>query len=320
MGWIVVQKLAVSPSHAQGPEGIPGLRIFPASAEPPPEVFSEQDQLQEPAQERSTVQELEEKLFKLPGGREAIEKARSGRKLGLRKLPASAEPPPEEFSQQDEVPEPAQERSSVQELEQRLLSLPGWKKVIDKARRGERPIGMRWDGPGDLLSWLNLFRVEEAKAGETFTLTLSHSISPMRARIGNYEYNFRSEDPYAYLVFHGAWEAYSNPGSSYSRLYQTEKSWGDETSNAIEGYVGLLVDLPEDGWYIINLYGQTNGSVNLRHYESRDSIPIIQSLSSSGSDWDDYPFFGYFEAGRHYFYWTFSRYAVVSNVSVDSYP
>ena len=317
VGWMASQRMGISPSHAQGSQ-TPGLRVLQASTESPPEEFAEQNQVPEPDPERSTVQELEEKLLNLPAGPEAIERAKTN-KPGLRVLQASTESPPEEIFEQDQVPKPAQGRSTVQELEQRLLQLSGGPEVIKKARRGERPTGLRWAYPEDLLSWLNPFKVEEARAGETFSLSLSHTISHTKAEAGTYEYNLYSPSS-ARVIFYGGQERYDTPRTHYSTINSSQITLGEDTSITLEGCVFLGVDLPEDGWYIINIYLSTYGSAELRHYESRASIPVIQSFSGSGSDWDDYPYLGYFEAGNHKFYWTFSRSASVNKVSVDSYP
>ena len=316
-GWMVVELIRVTSSEAQRAPEKPAFRKIPASPGPPLEtqqMEQEQKDLPPPPQQRSTVQELEQQLLNLPGGREMIEKARVNRRDKV--IAASPGPPPEVQQleeEQKQLPPPPQQRPTVQELEQQLLNLPGGREMIEKAKRGERPTGMKWDGAGSFLSWLNPFRVTEAEAGATFTLTLSHTLN------ASSQYNLYSSSPYGSVYIYGSRESNATPSSTWSTIPRSTKNWGDGTSETLQGYVDMFVGLPADGWYIVSLNASTSGSVSLRHYEKGEVYPVLQ-MWTLGNGYKNYPYIAYFAAGTHAFYWTFSANAYVTRMTVDSYP
>ena len=211
-------------------------------------------------------------------------------------------------------PAPPGMRPTREEMEQRINSLPGGRELLQRAKGGERPTGMRGDWPENLFSWLNPFSVTAVQAqGATFSLTLSHTMNADRNR-----FNLSSTSPAGMLFFQGASVSSTEPGNRFSSLIRTQYSWGDGTTQTIQPMAQLSVVIPTEGWYIVSLYANTPGSASLRHHEGGQS-PVLFTWNM-GPGWNPYSYPVYLAAGKHYFYWTFSAYAYVESATVWSVP
>ena len=168
------------------------------------------------------------------------------------------------------------------------------------------------DGLNAFLSCMNPFRVEDAEAGTPFTLTLSHTLNRSS------KYNLSSASPYGLAHFFGVWEGSEAPSNTSSYISRSTQNWGDSTSETLQGYVVMSATLPADGWYIVSLNACTPGIVSLRHYEG-GAYPVLQAWTL-GVFYKDYPHMAYFSAGTHHFFWSFSDWAYVTHMTVNSYP
>ncbi len=291
IGWWVTQQSSVTPSQAQTAQGSE-KKLPPklsASATPPPEV----QQLEELKKAGGPPEQ------KSPNTRESVlEKLRSSRSGNAR--PASSGPPPE-VQQLEELKKagtpPAQRQPhTTQELLDKIRSMPGGPEMIEEAKKRGARIGMGSDKSGPYLSYLNLFRVKEAEAQGTFSVTLNP---------GN---NWYSSSPVAYAGFVGAFFFPQGVPSTtpYMNLYSiSSPTTTGVGTQIILPHVYFLFNAPNDGWYIIN-FDASGVQASLMHYEG-GTFPTVASWNYSGrTGTQSYPAMLELTAGFHSFYWVSS--------------
>jgi hypothetical protein len=64
----------------------------------------------------------------------------------------------------------------------------------------------------------------------------------------------------------------------------------------------MRIDIPSDGWYIVNFEGYGGNNVKLYHYEGGSLVLMPTGWDSYGRTTQDYPFLANLAAGTHYFY------------------
>jgi len=271
-------------------------RVLPAAASPPPDVM-----------------ELE---------RRAKDKIPDPPAKGQGKghvLPAAATPPPDsaEAAQaaKQEMPSPPGKAGSEALLD-KIGARPGGAERVEAAKQGKAPLksqGRSAESTSSVLKIMGNFLMEQAEAGETFTLDLTPQVS---GSLGQHR-GLYSSSPYGYATAYGAVASPSYPSNSmiYLRAF-TFSQLAHQVSNP---FISSAVDIPADGWYIIDINAYASGSdVNIHHYEGSSFVLLENMPGQSG--WADYPTLQYLTSGRHYFYFVFTGSAYVSRISYDSYP
>jgi len=317
---VVIGLLVAVPVAAQGASSSED-RVLPAAASPPPDVAEDekQEKVKPPqAGKRATVAELAQKIKGQKGGPEKLEKAKA-KQTGTARA-AAVRPPKdvEEDEKQAKVKPPqAGKRASAAALAAQVRKQPGGAAKVDKAKGGKKPgkQSSLLDRAKDLLAELNPFRAEEARAGATYTLTLT-------PQLDNYGRRFSSSNPRGYAYFYGARFSYWNPSNSYARLNGRSRTWASGVTSVNSGpavWVGFSV--PTTGWYIVSTNMVASADIELRHYESGPYVLLQTFPSRSGAV--DYPSMQYLTAGWHYFVWRFKdtyRGGYIYRITVDSYP
>ena len=88
-------------------------------------------------------------------------------------------------------------------------------------------------------------------------------------------------------------------------------------------YALISINIPTEGWYIINVYAQYKGIAYLYH-NSMGSTPIDSwDTRNSSSYYNDFLTAQFLSAGYHYFYFkpdlVNQYYAIIFNVTIDSW-
>jgi hypothetical protein len=281
------------------------IRVLPAAAQKPPEVVAE---------ERAAAQEIPPPPAK-------------GRAAG-RPLPSQAQAPADVSADQAAQPQlervgpPPQRRAGVEALIERVRATPEGRARADAARQGIRPSPPQRTSPPDrpnsaslhldrLIDRALAFLFPAALAGETLTIDLTPQVDQQGRRAG-----LHSANPYAYAIFRGAMIYASYPNNDLILIAATNiPSVNHQISSP---HVQLVVQIPQDGWYIVNANAMAFANVSIRHYQGSAGYVEIASLPRQ-SGWADYPTLQYLASGNHYFYWLMGT-AYVSRISVDSYP
>lgn len=271
-------------------------RVLPAAASPPPDVAE---------MERRAAEKIPDPPAK-------------GQSRG-RVLPVAAAPPPDaaEAGQtgKREIPPPPGKAKS-EELLEKVRSRPGGAERVDAAKQSKVPARIqRRSGETSslILEKLSNFVIKQAEAGETFTLDLMPQVSGTNGQ----HRGLYSSLPYGYATAYGAVVSPAYPSNSMIYLPASNFSqFGHQVSNPL---ISSTVNIPADGWYIININAYIGGgNVNIHHYEG-NSYVLLESMPGQ-SGWADYPTLQYLTAGYHYFYFVLTSSAYVSRVSYDSYP
>ncbi len=150
-------------------------------------------------------------------------------------------------------------------LLQKLRNLPGGREMMEDAQRRGARIGMASDRNGFSLAWLNPFNVAEAEAQGAFSVTVDPSNS------------WYSSSPYAVAKFYGAKAGYYGSTSTYETLFPT--SWIINGNNVTKPYISYLVNIPQEGWYIVNFEGYGQGQATLKHYAGPGTFDTVQTWS-----------------------------------------
>ncbi len=285
IGWMVAQQVNVTPSEAQaGGSQAKLMGKLPASPTPPSEI--------QELEKAGAPQTPEKKGLNTREG--VLEKLRSFRSGNAR--PASPKPPPEVQEVEKGGPPPDQtqrQKPTKQGLLEKIRNQPGGPEMIEEAKRRGAHIGMRLEGSGPSLSWLNLFRVKEAEAQGTFSMTLGPSN------------NWHSDNPYGAVSFYGTYNTpgYSSTGS-YGRLYNM--TWSASIGTQISlPFAYFVFTAPSDGWYIVNIEA-SGAQASLKHYEG-GTYPTVATWDYIGRTGAvSYPAMFELTAGNHYFYWVTS--------------
>ncbi len=272
------------------------IRALPAAANPPPDAVE--------------AERMEKEKIPEPPAK--------GQSKG-RVLPTAAAPPPdiaaaEQAAKQEIPPPPGKARPEA--LLEKIQSRPGGAKRVDDAKQGKGPMksqGRSGDSTSSVLETVGAFLMMQAEAGDTFTLDLTPQVAGSDGRhTGLY-----SSSPYGYASARGALVSYYYP--SNSSIYLQAGSFSPFAYQVSNPYVYSVVNVPADGWYIINvnalLYAPT---LNIHHYEGGSYVLLENMPKQPG--WADYPTLQYLTAGTHYFYFVLTGSGHVSRVSYDSYP
>jgi hypothetical protein len=300
VGWLVTQQSSITPSQAQTAQEAQGK--LPAklsvSSAPPPEV--------QKLEELKKAGGPPEK--KAPNTREGVlEKLRSSGSVNAR--PASSEPPPdakqlEELKKQAGSPAQRQPHT-VQELLEQVRSMPGGPEMIEEAKKRGARIGMvKPVEPGTSLSWLNLFRVKEAEAQGTFSLTLSTTNK------------WSSSSPYGNASFYGAVAGEVVYTFPYVILQPTQ--FPAIGTQVILPFIFLTFDAPTAGWYIINIDASPTVS-SLKHWEGGVYPTVAVWNKGGGFTPVSHPALLELAAGRHYFCWVTTGVAHVYEINIFNF-
>ena len=109
----------------------------------------------------------------------------------------------------------------------------------------------------------------------------------------------------------GQWKLYVYTGAyiPYSRAYarvDAQYSISSFSTNISHAVVTARVNVPADGWYIINLYGYmyTNSKLDIYHYGGGSALTLIDSFDYAGEGYGYYdnPTLVELAAGGHYFH------------------
>jgi hypothetical protein len=186
------------------------------------------------------------------------------------------------------------QRPTRESLLEKIRNMPGGKEMLEEARKRGARIGMGPVESESALSYLNPFRVKEAEAQGSFSLTLDPSN------------NWSSSSPYGNLTFYGAM-VYSSIFTSSTpsmRLYPTASGWATTFGiQVVNPLARLYVYVDTDGWYIVNFEakGTSGTSVSMKHY-SGGTYSTVASWTYSGTT-QSCPALLELSAGYHYFYW-----------------
>ena len=289
LAWMVVQHLSVTPDEVQAAM-MQAQGKKPSSPTPPAQV-----------QER-------EKAENEGKSRAARKGPRNTRESVLQKLrptgnarPASPSPPRQEQEREAiEKKAPARgARPTKDSLLNKIRARPGGQQLIDDAKRRGAPIAKNVEKPGFFASLLNAFKLETVHAQATFSVSLDPSN------------NWYSSNPYASLYGYGATD-YSYMKYLYN--YDYSAYWGTQV---VKPAVYFAVNIPADGWYIINMEGYHGGPISLKHYDyGTYTYPTVTTFAAGGSS---SPALLELAAGYHYFIWVAdSSYAYVYEVNAFS--
>lgn len=304
------------------------IPVFEASKEAPPEQAALDKQLKEapaaPQHVRPSVQELVDQISRQAGGREKLERARSGGKPE-QVIMAADRPAPEAAELEREKPSapPKSARPSRKELEDAIGAQPGGRERLERARQGGRPDRAP---PQASLSeraaaWLASLPsvIAPAHAAGELSITLTPTTNALGSHAGLYSSQMT---PSGYMsasaVAYGAYVYSGAPNSNYIYTTTFTRNWDNTTTSRNERpYVYLYVNVPKEGYYIVNTRAWSGAGVQLRRY-SAGTYPIVQTFDASGML--DRPALVYLTAGSHTFYWVFPSYFTFYSASVDSYP
>jgi|GEM_PF-3666348 len=283
VGWMIAQ--------AQAPQGKLPPKLSASSA-PPSEV-----QEMEASEKAAGPPEK-----KTPNTREsALQKLRSFRSGNAR--PASPTPPPEVQEVEKGGPPPDQtprQKPTKEGLLEKIRQMPGGPEMIEEAKKRGARIGMGPVESGQSFSWMDLFRVKEAEAQGTYSLTLSPSN------------NWYSSSPYGNVSFLGV-SLHSGPPKTYVLLHPINCVWGTQI---IQASACFTFTAPSDGWYIINI-DASGAQATLKHYEVGPTYPTVATWDNKGKTGTlSYPALIELKAGTHFFYWvtsTFGTYVYEAN-------
>ena len=216
------------------------------------------------------------------------------------KLMAPPAAPPdvlEEEQLRSQGPAPGQrQRPTLKTLLEKIRQRPGGQDILDEAKRRGARIGMNTDDSGSSLSWLNPFRLRNAEAQGTVSAT--HD--PSNDWSGGYG------GVYFYSAVTGRY--YST--QSYAWLYpKSVSSYGHKLTNP---YAYLYINVPSDGWYIVNVEAYNGGPVTLMHSSS-----TVDTWDHTGdTDTHSFPAVVELSAGNHYFYYMFETSTKVYEVNL----
>lgn len=306
---------------------------LPASDSLPPDLLAMRETKVPPTPPgRPSVQELEEVIKKQPGGPELLEKVKRGEKLDT--LPATDSLPPDLKSmKQQKAPPASPGRPTIHELEEVIRQQPGGAERLEKAKQGIRPPKAPRGHSSleylrSIFASLNPFQARVANAGQTLTLALKPTVgtngmhagleatSPVAARAWVIGATVRSFTPTNTLI-----TGYRN----YVFDWGAGCSLGSLKTVSQNPYVGLGVDIPTYGNYIVSARIAAPWGVHLYHYENgyHRLLTRFNCYLRSGV-YSDLPVVVYLAPGMHYFYWvvegTTSAEALFQCVTVDSYP
>jgi hypothetical protein len=313
----------VTTVDAQGKKE-PVLEVFEASTQAPPEVAEMERAAKEapaaPAKARPSVDELVELIGRQRGGKEELERARKGGKPS-HALAASERPPPEVAEQEKQKPPapPRSARPNRQELEQAIASQPGGREKLERARKGGRPDqapprASLADRAAAWLAWLPPL-ISPAHAAGELSVTLTPKVNSAGSHAGlNASASSARGTLWAFANFYGAIASGYFPSSAKIHGSNVSTSWGSKSEAP---FLQLRLNVPQDGYYIVNTRAYGGSGVQLRRYHA-GSFSIVQTFDAQGTT--DRPALVYLTQGAHYFYWVFPNVVHLYSASVDSYP
>lgn len=339
--------LALAPAAMAPAQEAGETRALPAPADLPPDQETLPEDLLPPeaaVRERAAPVGAERAREEIPPP-PAKGKARAeGRMLKAAKKapPHAARPGAEEA---EEVPAPPPARGKAALVEQIRKRGPEAARRVEKATKGERPgpakggekaapkpmrqDSSREEGPRsrgeetgrsgrllELLAALNPLYAEPAHAaGETFSVELTPQVDGSTGR----HVGLSTSSPYAYAQVYGALVHGYDPSNDRIRLFARDLSaYG--LGAFTRPYAYVRVNIPSDGWYIVNANLYTYGNeIELRHYEGSTPYTLVETFARQ-SGWADYPTLQYLEAGYHYFYYVLPGGGYLARLAVDSYP
>ena len=259
-------------------------RALPAQAEAPPTppgLGAEGDVPERPRDRRA-----------VRNPRQLMAAMRTGRAL-----PAQAEAPPAPpgLEPEQDVPDPpADRRPTRQRLIERIQELPGGTEWVEearqRARRGAPSVRVR-RGDGESGPAVHLETGGVPAAGEALQ-DWSVALTPASPSTTDANmYGVGVLDPY--------W-------SDYWRLYAST-SWSSLGYSVAGSYLVLRINVPADGWYIVNLYGRFSSADQLvvKRHAGSGSWETLETFNYDGmsSGWYDNPVLLELAAGWHYLYW-----------------
>jgi hypothetical protein len=257
----------------------------PASSAPPPEV----QKLREARKQGEALASQK----KGPNTREGVLERFRNSRSGNAQLASSAPPPEVQKLKKGGAPsgQTPRQQPTKEGLLEKIRNQPGGPEMIEEAKKRGARIGMGPVEPRSSLSWLDLFRVKEAEAQGSFSLTLNP---------GN---KWSSSQPYGEVAFLGA---YIPPGvSSTTYVMLLDDGWNfDAQTNLVQPWTALSFSAPSDGWYIVN-FEASGAQASLKHYDERsNTYPTVASWNySDRTGTQSYPALVELKAGNHYFSW-----------------
>jgi hypothetical protein len=268
---------------AQNPE----FKPRPAAAQPPPEVAeAERERPPQAPSRQPTLQELLDQVARQTGGKDKVDRARTGKRVKLR--PAVRTAPPEAMAIEGARPprDPGR-RSSLNELLDQVRKQPGGAAKVDAALRHGRPNPQRTG----TMAWslgLTADPVPLSVTSQAFSLGLNASN------------NFRVSSS-NYATFNGTRGSLPTHLWSYSK----NSNWGTFGHKVEKPVAFLKVTVPRDDYYLVNVRA-TDAMAQLRIYDPvTRTYPIDTSWDRRGDQgwFFDYPAVVELSAGTHYIYW-----------------